>query len=557
MVGLGSWRFTGLTGQTPSQPPSVTGDSLLTDASGNQYELTDFGRFAPKSLGFDNLVLSVSPNGTGGGFNSSQPTNTANAAQIIQSLRDTKTRVIVQLQRGCYESFSLPSYIQGNQDQMIRIQGVDPGDRSDWGAGIQESIINNLNIETSSLYRVPIGGVVYDINPSQLTITGATVSQGLFKILRVEVDSSGTLYQEWETLEYANPREAVLSITKEPTLPSRAIVGFVIVEGQAGGWTAGVDTFSSAESVVYYDIATKHQVFFCGDINNNITKVIDVKRENFADVRWISILHYNNAAFNTIGVNFGNGSSGQIRGVKAWNVHRAGAELDQTLNVAVVQTEIGRCGRGIINYSYSQISFGDGALTYDEGNDILGATTGGGLYMKNGGHTVGGLNTIRYCGTAVESDRQGTMDGRGERYQYNGACFSGEGLKYTETIGTPDDFDFVNGVSSNDRIWKMGINSSIYNLMIDSSLKYNKRDGANLITGSVGDIDVITLDFPENIGSGKDIAYIKGKISLIYQRGDAGTSSLRFRVNGNNTISPTINLNDTLEIEWFCFTKII
>ena len=49
--GNGSWKQTGLTGQTPSQSPAQLGDALLNDGNGNQWELVITTKSTPTQLG--------------------------------------------------------------------------------------------------------------------------------------------------------------------------------------------------------------------------------------------------------------------------------------------------------------------------------------------------------------------------------------------------------------------------------------------------------------------------------------------------------------------------
>lgn len=53
--GGAQWKFTGVTGQTPSQSPADLGEGALTDASGNKWELVVSDVFLLESIGFNGL----------------------------------------------------------------------------------------------------------------------------------------------------------------------------------------------------------------------------------------------------------------------------------------------------------------------------------------------------------------------------------------------------------------------------------------------------------------------------------------------------------------------
>ena len=201
---------------------------------------------------------------------------------------------------------------------------------------------------------------------------------------------------------------------------------------------------------------------------------------------------------------------------------------------------------------FRSMSFGDGASDFALGNHILGASSGGGVYLKNGGHVVGGANTFEYCGAAVVSDRQGTYDERGDRFIGCGSVYSGENLKITETTASPADYDITSGVSSNDRILALDSGSTVYNLVKGSApAPFCYRRGRVLISGVTGGQTIQQVDLPKDFLTDRDVAYFGGRFQALFTRGNVGASTFRFTINGASTVSPTLTGNSVMDVEWF------
>ena len=505
-------------------------------------------RISPSSATTRNIFIASDGDGANDGLSSGQPITAAQAQALLEKYRQSDTRWNLQFARGCYSAISIPSYIARTAQQMLRISGIEPGPRATWGAGLSA---DGASVQTVRTVHVPINGNVFDVPAGSVALGTQSIPAERHKVCRIEVDASGSLYALWDTSDYPSRRAAILAMTRTPSnAATRALVGFIAVEAGAGGWSAG-DMLSTAQSVYYYDIATTHQVFFEGYSSASLNP-IRTGRSNFVHTRWLCFIGHE--ATNTIAATYDLGSQGLVQRCKFWGIQRAAIETNQTLNVSVRESEFGRNGRHIINYSFSQMSVGDGVTSYPESNEFMGATSGGAFYAKNGGHTVGGYNTFIYNGTAVTSDRAGTWDGRGDRYIGNGICFDGENLKYTETIATPDDFDWSSNVSTNDRIFAPGIGGTIYNLMAGSAADAVFRGGRKRITGTTSQTDIASLAIPANFLNEKDVASISGRISVRFTRGPVGSTVMRFQVGAfRNTLSPNFSGDNTAVLEWETF----
>lgn len=478
---------------------------------------------------------------------------------------------VVHLAQGVYGEALLDSYLQKDALQMIRIQGpaVDP--RADYVAGLRIDDGDDTQVETVRTVYVPINGAVYEIAAATCDLGTQATTANNARLAMIETDTSGNLSAVWDSTEYsytngnitersAAIRDAILGMDKRPSnTTTKGLIGFIVVCSGSSGFTAGTDDLtpgSDVDEVYYYNIATTHQAHFVGLSDTTNTNILNINAHNFVHCRYLSFIHYD--AFDISGSNpqqkaivYGNHSRGQITRCTFWNVFRCAVELDQTGNIDMDENQIGRCGRGVINYSLSQLSFGSNASTLATGNLICGSSSGGALYMKNGGHTVGSYNTIEYSETAIESDRQGTFDLRGEKFIGNDFVFSGENLKITEDTSHPADYDITGGTSStNRRIYAMDKGSTIYNMMRYAAEKFTFRQGTQIITGVTGDQTIHTVTLPSSFVNQRDVAYVKGTFAASFDRGVAGTTTLRFRAGGSNTISPTLTGSNEIWIEW-------